>query len=207
MGAGLSESGGPAYSDPDGSVTVANARTYVHFSTTRKWILVQDQATDKIAGAHFVADFAEKQASDARYRQPDGSVAIGVPPAGYNDHFWITKRGAYPAGSIDGVYVQMDMKTNDPNMKLVANVGADWWRDATAGYVQGFENNPGAGMSNWVELSTKWSTLRFYSWSTSNFRENPPPPLAETKLEAAHCPAHRKHFSPLPIDPKSRLSN
>jgi hypothetical protein len=31
--------------------------------------------------------------------------------------------------------------------------GADWWRDATADYVHGFTNNPGASMSNWIALS------------------------------------------------------
>jgi hypothetical protein len=176
--------GAPAYSKPDGSIIVANAKTYVHLRTTREWVLVQDQATDKIAGAHFVSDFKANAVEPMMLdSQKDRSVVIGAPPAGYNDHFWLSKRGTYAAGSVDGVYVQMDMKTNDPNVKLVANVGADWWRDATAVYVQGFANNPGVGMSNWVKLSTQWSTLRFYSWSTSELQANPPPPLAGSLAE------------------------
>ena len=106
-----------------------------------------------------------------------GGVALDAPPAGYNDHFWPTSRGVYPAGAVDGVYVQMDMKVSDPNLHLVANVGADWWRNATAPYVDGFSNNPGAGMSNWVELSTQWTTLGFYSGSSSQFQADLPPPL------------------------------
>ena len=106
-------------------------------------------------------------------------MVIRTPPPGYNAHFWIIDRGTYAAGRVDGVYVQMDVKTSDPNMKFVANVGADWWRDASAEFVQSFANNPGAGMSNWVELSTQWSTLRFYSWSTPTLVSDPPPPLAE----------------------------
>jgi len=35
MGTGLSESGAPTYSNPDGTIIVANARTYVHLTTTR----------------------------------------------------------------------------------------------------------------------------------------------------------------------------
>jgi hypothetical protein len=178
------KAGAPAYSNPDGSILIANAKTYVHRKATREWVLVQDQATEEISGAHFVSDFKPKPGLPMRLNaEPDGSVAIGIPPAGYNDHFWIVNRGTYAAGSVDGVYVQMDMRTNDPDMKFVANVGADWWRDASADYVQGFRNNPGAGMSNWVELSTQWSTLRFYSAGTSQLRADPPPELTDTTRE------------------------
>ena len=176
------KAGAPTYSNPDGTIIVANVKTYVHLTDTGNWILVQDQATDEIVGAHFVADFSQNASIPMELNvQPGGSVAIGFPQPGYNDHFWISKRGTYPAGSVDGVYVEMEMRTNDPDMKFVANVGADWWRDTTANYVEGFANNPGAGMSNWVELSTEWSTLRFYSWSTSKLLTDPPPPLAETR--------------------------
>jgi hypothetical protein len=178
------EAGAPAYSSLGGSITIANAKTYVHLSTTREWVLVQDQATDGIAGDHFFADFSPSPAKQMRLEaQPDRSVVIGAPPAGYNDHFWPNKRGTYAAGTVDGVYVQMDMRTNDPNMKFVASVGADWWRDAVAGVVLGFANSSGAGMSNWVKLSTQWSTLRFYSWSTAQLRADPPPRLADSLLE------------------------
>jgi hypothetical protein len=170
--------GAPKYSNPDGGIIVADAKTYVHLSTTHEWILVQDQATDQLDGAHFVADFKLNASLPMELSAgPDRSVVMSVPPAGYNNHFWLRKRGTYTAGSVDGVYVQMDMRTNDPKMKLVANVGADWWRDAAADFVRGFANNPGAGTSNWVTLSTEWSTLRFYSWSTPQLRADPPPEL------------------------------
>jgi hypothetical protein len=176
--------GAPRYPNPNGRIIIANAKTYVHLNATSEWILVQNQATERIAGAHFAADFGKKAVIQMKMSSlSDGSVAMGIPPAGHNNHFWVAKRGTYSAGSVDGVYVQMDIKTNDPDLKLVANVGADWWRDAAAAYVQGFENNPGAGMSNWVELSTKWSRLHFYSWSNSKLRANPPPPLVESLLE------------------------
>ena len=41
--------GARAYSTTAG-ITIANAKTYIHLSTTREWVLVQDQATDEIAG-------------------------------------------------------------------------------------------------------------------------------------------------------------
>lgn len=173
------KAGAPAYSNADGHIAIANAETYVHLKITGEWILVQKQVPDVINGAHFVSDFKRNSSVAMKLsEQPDGSVLISIPPTGYNSHFWVAKRGTYAAGAVDGVYVQMDMKTNDPNMKFVANVGADWWRDATAPYTHKLTNNPGAGMSNWVELSTQWSTLRFTSWSTSKLLADPPPPLA-----------------------------
>jgi hypothetical protein len=62
-------------------------------------------------------------------------------------------------------------------LKLVAMVGADWWRDANAPYLDDHSNNPGIGGTNWVELSIQWKTLGYYSMSTERFRENLPPPL------------------------------
>ncbi len=172
------QAGAPAYSNPNATVEVANARTYVHLRATGEWVLVQDQATNKMAGAHFVADFSGNKALGMRVSTlPGGSTALGAPPAGYNDHFWPSSRGVFAAGAVDAVYVQMDMRVSDPNLHLVANIGADWWRTPSAGYVDGFSNNPGAGMSNWVELSTQWSTLGFYSTSTAQFQGDLPPPL------------------------------
>ena len=184
--------GARAYSKREG-ITIANAKTYVHLSTTREWVLVQDQATDEITGAHLVADFSPNAGMPMRLEaQPDRSVVIGAPPAGYNDAFWLAKRGTYAAGSVDGVYVQMEMRTNDPNMRFVANVGADWWLDASSGIVGDLPTTSGAGESNWVELSTRWSTLRFYSWNDAQLQADPPPPLIDSLLETAPTITRRR---------------
>jgi hypothetical protein len=117
------EVGATAYSNPSDTVQIANAQTWVHL-TTGQWVLVQNQATDQIAGASFLADFSGN--SNIAWQetvQPDGSVTVDPPATGYNDHFWPNARGTYTPGTVDGVYVQMDMRTNDPNLKLVANVG------------------------------------------------------------------------------------
>src|SRR5262249_38810045 len=100
-----------------------------------------------------------------------------VPSAGYNDHFWYSSRGTYAAGTVDGVYVQMDMKATDPNANLVASVGADWWRDASAPFLQDHSNNPGIGSSHWVKPSTQWQNVVFSSMRPANLEANPPPPL------------------------------
>jgi hypothetical protein len=69
--------GSPAYSNPDAGITVANAKTYVHLRATQEWMLVQDQATDSIAGAHFVAAFAKETTKEMKVRSlGDSSVVL-----------------------------------------------------------------------------------------------------------------------------------
>ena len=186
---------GPA--PPGATIEVVDAQTYVRLRSGREWVLVQTQNVDRIAGGHFVADFSGNNAiAMTVVIEPDGKAAFGAPPKAYNSHFWFVARGTYDAGAVDGVYVQMKVRVTDPNADLVANAGADWWRDASVRFVQGFSNNPGAGMSNWVKLSTEWSTLYFYSLSTAQLMAYPPPPLAGSSkpandaLSAGACANH-----------------
>jgi hypothetical protein len=176
--------GAPADSNSNTTVEVANAKTYVHIHATGKWVLVQDQATYPIKGGHFVTDFAGNAAIPMKVSAgSNGSAVLDAPPSGYNDHFWPSARGTYAPGTVDVVYVQMDMRVTDPNSNLVASVGADWWRDANAPYVQDHSNNPGAGSSNWEKLSTQWRTLGFYSVTTTQFQADPPPPLLGSTIQ------------------------
>lgn len=166
-----------------GTVEVANFETWVHL-TSGAWVKVQDQDTSGLNGANYVADFSGN--SSIPWNQTnlsDGSVQVNAPPSGYNDHFWPGTRGTYAAGTVDGVYVEATMKTDDPSEHLVANIGADWWRSASAPFLYQngvFVNNPLAGMSNWVELTTNWQTLHFTSMSLSQLQADPPPPLQGT---------------------------
>ncbi|MBR0959029.1 Ig-like domain-containing protein [Bradyrhizobium japonicum] len=170
------EEGAPA--SPNADVELANAKTYVHIKETGQWLLVQDQSKLGIAGGHFVPDFSGNSAYPMKVtRLSSGAASFDAPPTGYNDHFWYGARGTYTAGTVDGVYVQMDMRTTDPNAKLVGMVGVDWWRNATAPYLADHSNNPGIGGSNWIELSTQWKTIGYYSMSTAAFQANLPPPL------------------------------
>ena len=177
------KAGSPGHFSSYAKVEIGNAKTYVHLKSG-EWVLVQDQSNNQIRGAHFLSDFSGNAAI------PMQSVAIGkgilamaAPPAGYNNHFWPGSRGTYAPGSVDGVYIQMDMRVSDANLNLVANVGADWWQSAKAKFVNGFGNNPTAGTSNWVELSTEWKTLAFYSSSTEVFLADPPPGVGSASSE------------------------
>jgi hypothetical protein len=169
------EVGAGGYFNPHASVEIADARTYVHVTQTREWLLVQDQFKLQLTGGHFVPDFAGNVAIRMKVIPLSGAhTAFDPPPPGYNNHFWYGSRGTFAAGTVDAVYVQMDMRVSDPGLKLVAMVGADWWRDATAPYLDDHSNNPGIGGTNWVRLSTEWKTLGYYSMSTERFQANLP---------------------------------
>lgn len=181
----------------DGKILVANGKTYVRLRSTKEWILVQDQTENEIVGAHFDAMVPKNLAVPMKIEvQTDGGTLVDGPPPGRNDLMWLVRRGGFAAGAVDSVYVQIDMKTTDPEMKVVANVGADWWRSPDSPHTGA--NNRGAGNSNWVELSADWSTLYFFSGSTAQFAADPPPPLAESPPPAAAAGTQRTAAGPSP---------
>src|SRR6185312_14454463 len=97
------------YTNPNARVEVANAQTYVHLKSTGKWVLVQNQANDPIAGGHFAPDFSGAAQSMTITKASDGAASFDAPTPSYNDHFWPAARGTYTPGDVDAVYTQMDM--------------------------------------------------------------------------------------------------
>jgi hypothetical protein len=159
------------------TVQVADFTTYVHL-TNGTWVEVQNQAQDGIGGGHYIADFST-DAHTALNMQTlsDGSVSMDAPPSGYNDHFWPGLRGTFTPGTVDGVFVEANMKTNDPNANLVAQLGADWWQNATAPYAGLNVNNTAVGLNDWTKLTTQWQTLYFTTLSAQRLEADPPPKL------------------------------
>ena len=101
-----------------------------------------------------------------------------------------------PPAVVDAMYVQMDMRESDPNAHMVAQVGGDWWRSDSAPFLGDFSNNPGAGGTNWVELTTRYQTIGFSSMDMPTFEAHlsnlsglfdaaPPPPAAAGRYNAA----------------------
>jgi hypothetical protein len=171
------EAGAATDSNASASVQIENFQTYV-LLTSGAWVLVQNQSTNSIGGAHYLADFSGN--SSVPWKETtssDGSVSVDAPQSGYNDHFWPGARGTYAPGTVEGVFVEASMKTSDPNANLVANLGADWWQSSNASFVSGFANNPGAGMSDWVKLTTSYQNLYFTSLSAAQLQADPPPGL------------------------------
>jgi hypothetical protein len=178
------QAGAPLSPSPgDDTVQVANFTTYVHL-TDGTWVKVQDQAQSGVGGAHYVADFAgDANIPWQSQNLSDGSVSFNAPPTGYNDHFWQGSRGTFTPGTVDGVFVVADMKTNDPSANLVAQIGADWWRDASAPYLYQngqFVNNPVVGGNNFIKLTTEWQTLYYTSLSPRQLEADPPADLLST---------------------------
>jgi hypothetical protein len=168
------------------TVQIADFTTYVHL-TNGTWVEVQNQAQNGIGGAHYVANFANgANIPWNEQKLSDGSVSVDAPPSGYNDHFWPGVRGTFTPGTVDGVFVEANMKTNDPNANLVAEIGADWWRNSTAPYVNGFANNPDVGGNDFTKLTTQWQTLYYTSLSAAQLTADPPPGL--TGAQSATTP-------------------
>ena len=162
------------------TVQIEGFTTYVHL-TDGSWVKVQDQTQSGIGGAHYLADFSGNASTPWQQQTlSDGSVSVDAPLAGYNDHFWPGTRGTYTLGTVDGVFVVANMKTNDPSANLVAQLGADWWSSATATFLYQngqFVNNPVVGGGDFVKLTTQWQPVYFSSLSASQLQADPPPPL------------------------------
>ena len=156
-----------------------NFRTYVHL-TAGGWLLVQNQATQGFAGAHFDADFTPYAPVIPMTftAQADGSLLMDTPPTTRNDHWWPDSRGTYPANSVNGVFVIAEMRVDDPNAHVLIGMGGDWWRDAGAAYVEPVgTNNPEIGISSWIKLSTNYQYGYYTNLSRANLLADPPPPL------------------------------
>ncbi|MGF6308515.1 hypothetical protein ABIB82_002152 [Bradyrhizobium sp. i1.8.4] len=162
------------------NIYLKDYRVYVHL-TGGGWQLVQDQATNSVAGGHYVADFANDSLSPmSLVVQSDGSARMDSPASGYNDHFWIAPRGSYTSGTVDGVFSMAQLRTDSASANLIANFGADWWRSASAPFLYQngvFVNNPGIGMGTWVKLTTAYQYFFFTTMTKSQLQAEPPPPL------------------------------
>jgi hypothetical protein len=161
------------------TVQVQGFTTYL-LLTNGSWVEVQNQGSG-IGGGHYVADFStDTHTALTEQTLSDGSVSMDAPPAGYNDHFWPQARGTFTPGTVAGVFVEADMKTNDPNANLVAQLGADWWQNATAQYAGLNVNNTAVGLNNWTKLTTQWQTLYYTTLSPGQLEADPPPHLLST---------------------------
>jgi hypothetical protein len=163
-------------------VVIRDFVSYVRL-TSGQWVKVQDQATDPLDGVHFPADFSGYPSqfpfSESQILA-DGSWEIDSPPSGQNDHFWPRNRGLFTTGTVDGVFIAADIRTDNQNANLIAALGADYWLDATATTSTSTNSatNHGIGQSDFIKLTTQWQTLYYYSLSTQQLESNLPPPLA-----------------------------
>jgi hypothetical protein len=128
-----------------------------------------------------VADFANDSSSPMKLDvQSDGSARMSSPASGYNDHFWIFPRASYAPGTVNGVFSMAQLRTDSASANLIANFGADWWRSASAPYLNQdgvFVNNPAIGVGAWVKLTTTYQYFFFTTMTKPQLQAEPPPPL------------------------------
>jgi hypothetical protein len=145
-------------------IEIKNMEAYVWSLSQRRWLRVQ--GTVQVSGGHYAEDFANNASISADWQsEPDGGISSGM-VAGYNLHFWPSAgRGSVAASDIGGVYTTYQARLIGANAgaaKYLANVGGDWWLNATIGYGNG-TNNPGIGQGRFVYLSQSWSAVDFYT--------------------------------------------
>jgi hypothetical protein len=160
-------------------IVIKDFASYVRL-TSGQWVKVQDQTTVPMEGAHFHADFSGTSIPLLRNETlPDNSWQIDSPPPAYNDHFWPKARGMFIPGTVDGVFVEMDIMVDSPGANLIAAAGADYWIDGSSGTTGPGDSptNEGIGTGNFTKLTTGWQTLYYYSLSRQQLEANPPPPL------------------------------
>lgn len=167
------EAGSDMTADVNATVTISHMQTWVHLRRGG-WERVQDQAEVGLGGAHYPADFNGNPSPWTMRAITPGSARVDAPAPGLNDHFWEAARGVYSPLSVDGVYVTLDASVDNPKAKIVAQIGADWWRDRNAQSVPGFKNNPSPGMNNFTELKTTPTTLFYVSDIALLERDLPP---------------------------------
>jgi hypothetical protein len=161
-------------------VEVKHMEEFVYSASQHKWLRVQ--GTVGVGGAWFVDNWSSSRTPDWR-TEADGGVSVSMPTDGEFFHFWPSSgRGQLPIAPSDvaAVYTTYQARligTNAANAKFLANVGADWWVNATSpnnGVTGPTGNNEQVGEGRFMYLSSNWSAIDFYSGGTYGPAAYPP---------------------------------
>jgi len=138
-----------------------------------EWMLAQNQPDNQLYGSSYPGDFNGSSISWDFDKQSDDSVKCPTQEGGRNVHWYHRDRASFSENEVDAVFSCADLKVSSSNVHLICNMGADWWENTSAQ----MDINPGAGMANWVRLTTDYRTCYFMSISEDEMRNNPAPPL------------------------------
>jgi hypothetical protein len=156
-----------------GNFAIKNQQSWIR-KKDGTWVKSQDQATNKLYGSSYAGDFSGSATKWTPIDDPsDGSQYGPTPVASRNVHWYHNDRGSFDEGTVDAVFSCADCKVSNSSMNYIVNMGADWWENQSAT----MDVNPGAGMANWVKLTSEYRTCYFMSISEEEMRANPPPPL------------------------------
>lgn len=167
-----------------GTFTIANQQCWIRNKATGVWSKVQDQATNKVYGSSYPGDFNGSSISWTFTTNADGSQQAATCQNGRNVHWYHHDRANFATNTYDHCFVQLDVKVSAANMNWVVNAGADWYPNSAtinkaAAPPSAVQQDvvPGAGMGNWIKLTTGFRTSYLYTCTESELRANPPPPL------------------------------
>ena len=163
------------------NVSMRNFQTWNHLKTGG-WVLAQNIATDAVT----VEEVTPNQATDAPTqpavtKNADGSYTWPCAGAGYINHGWPNARGSFAAGTVDGAFLYLELKVDEPNANLIAASGIDWWQESSSGA----GTNTGYSESIWKSLGTNWTGFTGSSVAEAVLHSDPPPPLvgiAKTRI-------------------------
>lgn len=157
-------------------IFMANTKVHLH-KKTGGWITVQDQSVNSpIQGGWFVPTQDNYFPPGMTIvNRPDKVAEYDAPREPYAAHVWPTPRGTFMPGTIDGVFVTMDLWVNRAGCKLVAMSSGDWWASPTAP----FPNNGGVGATDWIELTTEPQRCMYTHLTRAQLEADPTPELLE----------------------------
>jgi hypothetical protein len=148
-------------------VEVRDIRSFIWSVSERRWALVQEALG--VVGAHYFDDFRSNASVPADPRtEADGGTSVSMIP-GYNFHFWpdTGRAGVSPGdvGAVVTIYSARLIGAAAADAKYIASAGGDWWRAPGALFDGGAigAHNDGIGQGRFVELSSIWTTVAFYT--------------------------------------------
>ena len=144
-------------------VELKDIESYVFLKSQDKW--VRAQASVQVTGWHDANDFSNSGLAVNWNSEPDGGISADL-VSGHNVEFYPTgARGTIDPSDVAGAYTTVQARLIGPDAataQYLANMGGDWWQNATVGYGDG-SHNPGIGQGRFVRLGTNWQAVSFYS--------------------------------------------
>jgi len=168
-------------------VELKDIESYLFLKGQGKW--VRAQASVQVTGWHDADDFSNAGTAVNWNSEPDGGISADL-VNGYNVEFYPTGgRGTMDPTDVEGAYTTVQARLIGPDAgtaQYLANMGGDWWENATVGFGDG-SHNPGIGQGRFVHLGTDWKAVSFYSgggygpaasppaWTAGQFASSNPP--------------------------------
>jgi hypothetical protein len=157
-------------------VELKGLETWVLRRSTRRWVRVQRSSL--VNGAAFPEDFHGSAAPANFLRHDEHGTTVRM-RAGRNFHFWPSgPRATVPVADVQAVTVmvrgRIALERGAGRPCLVLSVGADFWRDATAG-ADGFRNSADAGIGRFKRLGGTWRLFTMTSASAAVLAAHPFP--------------------------------